>query len=84
MQKLGIPETFSHLVRLLLQDAQASISISGRISKPFSIERGVLQGCPLAPYLFLLVAEALNMAVDTRKIQGILLPGGDDRQLVSQ
>lgn len=46
------------------------------------------EGCPLAPYLFLLVAEALNLAAkaeqSTVKIQSIFLPNSDDRQLVSQ
>jgi len=88
MEKIGIPETFTHLVWMLLQDASASVTINGHMSKPFPIQRGVQQGCPLALYLFLLVAEALNMATKDKQRLGrileIQLPDSEDRQLISQ
>ena len=39
----------------------------------FSLSRGVRQGCPLSPYLFILCAKVLGNAVrnDTGPIQGI-------------
>lgn len=43
---------------MLLEGASASISLNGFHTDTFSIGQGVRQGCPLAPYLFLLVAEA--------------------------
>lgn len=62
MKKLGIPDSFSHIVMMLLQDASASVLINGQPTPPFLIRRGVRQGCPLAPYLFLFVGETLHMA----------------------
>jgi len=47
----------------------------------------VRQGCPLAPYLFLIVGEALNVAVKNLKkkgeISGIALPTSEDEQLIN-
>jgi len=88
MRKIGIPDTFTHIVQMLLQDASASVLINGQISSSFAIQRGVRQGCPLAPYLFLLVGEAFNVAAKENqrlgKIQGIQLPESEDRQLLFQ
>jgi len=88
MKKIGIPDTFTHIVQMLLQDTSASVLINGQILSSFAIQRRVHQGCPLTPYLFLLVGEAFNMAAkeDQRlnKIQGIQLPQSEDYQLLSQ
>jgi hypothetical protein len=37
--------------------------MNGKASKALVIERGVRQGCPLAPYLLLIVGEALNVKI---------------------
>lgn len=56
--------------------------------KEFQIERGVGQGCPLAPYLFLLVGEVIThiikKAVASGRLRGITLPGGTKQQSISQ
>jgi len=64
MRKLGIPDSFIHLVMMLLQDMSTSILLNGKMTPSFHIKRSVRQGCPLAPYLFLLIGEALNMATN--------------------
>jgi len=47
----------------------------------FQIKRGVRQGCPLAPYLFLIMDEVLNIMIKqatTRgEIHGIKIPSGE-------
>ena len=46
------------------------------------------QGCPLAPYLFLIVGEVLThiikKAVAEGRLRGIYLPGGRKQQCISQ
>lgn len=57
-------------------------------TKAFSVLRSVKQGWPLAPYLFLFVEEALNMAakhrLSTSEFKGITLPTKATEQIISQ
>lgn len=55
---------------MLLKNASATIMLNGKPTDSFPIERGVRQGCPLAPYLFLLIGEALHIAVTKEQKQG--------------
>jgi hypothetical protein len=49
-----------------------------KLSKDFCIERGVWHGCPLAPYLFLVVGENVDATIKEKqwlgRLQGIKLP----------
>jgi len=51
MMKMGIPDSFIDLTKMLLQDASASVILNGKATASFPIQRGVRQGCPLAPWL---------------------------------
>jgi hypothetical protein len=88
MTQLGIPEEYLQMVKPLFADAKASICLNGGETAPFSINHGVCQGCPLAPLLFLFVAEALNAAVKAAQgkgeLQGISLSDGLAQQLLVQ
>lgn len=67
MEKFGILEEFIRMTKLLLLDASASVKVNGNVSDIFPIGRGVRQGCPLAPYLLLIVAEVLNVMDGSRR-----------------
>jgi hypothetical protein len=79
MERLGFPIEFIRMTKLLFYEARASVSINGRLTQKFVITQGVRQGCPLAPYLFLIIGEVLNMSVKAEvhagRIRGIMLPG---------
>nr|GEX20199.1 putative ribonuclease H protein At1g65750 family [Tanacetum cinerariifolium] len=49
------------------------IKVNGSPSKEFEFERGVRQGDPLAPFLFILVAEGLNAIVSEPLEKGIFI-----------
>lgn len=57
-------------------DVQSSVDINGHLSPFYSLSRGVRQGCPLSPLLYVLVAEVLacNIRANPR-IVGLSLPG---------
>lgn len=78
MEKLGMITSFINMIILLFQDATVSVNINSQMTKSFQLHIGVRQGCPLAPYLFIIVAEALNVAVKHtmryRELKGITLP----------
>lgn len=68
--RLGFPSEFISMTKLLFGEASASVRVNGCISRTFPIEKGVRQGCPLAPYLFLIIAEALNAMVKVEEALG--------------
>lgn len=61
IKRLGFPPFFIHMTELLFTGAMASVSVNGNRTSKFPISQGVRQGCPLAPYLFLIVGEVLNI-----------------------
>ena len=67
------PKLRSH-VRTLYQDTSAAVLNNGHTSKWFRLERGVRQGCPLSPYLFILLAETLSCKIrENDAIKGITI-----------
>ena len=59
-------------VKTLYNDIYATVLNNGHISNWFSISRGVRQGCPLLPYLFILAVETLANRIRTdNDVRGI-------------
>ena len=59
-------------VKTLYSHTESCILNNGWASNLFEIQRGVRQGCPLSPYLFVLSAEVLATAIrETTNIKGI-------------
>ena len=59
-------------IRLFYTDITSCVQNNGWSSDFFSLNRGVRQGCPLSPYLFLLCAEVLGNTVrNDKQIKGI-------------
>jgi hypothetical protein len=88
MERLGFPSEFINMSKLLFRDARACVSVNGRLTEKFTITQGVRQGCPLAPYLFLIIGEVLNMSIKAEAsighIRGITLPGTLELQIILQ
>jgi hypothetical protein len=88
LESLGFPPLFLNMTRLLFHNAVARVSINGKSTPAFPIQQGVRQGCPLVPYLFLVVGEILNHTimreVQRGRIQGINLPGALEPQTIAQ
>ena len=60
---------FIKLVSTVMNDTNACVQNGGWISDSFPTERGIRQGCPLSPLLFVLAVEI--MAIRIRKDKGI-------------
>ena len=75
MRWMGFGSTFVARVAALHADTTGVFQVNGVESQPFPITRGIRQGCPLAPLLFLIAVEplALGFSQDPR-VQGMRLP----------
>ncbi|GKB25845.1 RNA-directed DNA polymerase, eukaryota, partial [Tanacetum coccineum] len=79
LEAFGFGHIWCKWIRGILYSNKASILINGSPSKEFFCYRGLKQGDPLAPYLFILIMESLhlsfNRVVDEGLFKGVQLPG---------
>ena len=73
---LGFGPSFISWVRLLYTDIRSAILINGYTSNCFFPSRGVRQGCPLSPLLYVISIEVLAANLRAHpSIVGLRLPG---------
>ena len=73
---MGFGPSFISWVKLLYTDVCNSIFINGYTSRSFKPSRGVRQGCPLSPLLYVLTMEVLAVNIRANPaIKGLSLPG---------
>ena len=82
---MGFGPSFISWVDLFYCRVQSTVNVNGYLSPFFSLSRGVRQGCPLSPLLYVLVSEVLaaNIRCNPR-ISGLCLPGLSPLSPISQ
>lgn len=73
LQKLGFGDPFCKFIRTLYNNANCSINLKSGTSPRFQLSRGVRQGCPVSPYLFLVAAQLLSSFLLSTHLQGITI-----------
>ena len=76
LAKLGFGPVFCQWVSLFYNNVFSRIICNGKLSEPVFLGRGVRQGCPLSPLLYVLVSEVLSTQIrNCPDIVGFRLPG---------
>ncbi|GLT28935.1 hypothetical protein SLA2020_038370 [Shorea laevis] len=72
MWRLGFGEKWREWIKECLQTASVSVLVNGSPTEEFKMERGIRQGDPIAPFLFLIVAEGLHGLIESAKSKDLL------------
>ena len=84
-KSFGFGPYFMRWVETLMKGRLSCAKNGGFISRPFNVERGVRQGCPIAPLIFVLAVEILALSIrQDERIKGIQLPGSQVHIKLSQ
>ena len=98
LSRLGFGEKWVSWIKGCLESSSVSVLVNGSPSREFTPTRGLRQGDPIAPFLFLVVVEGLaglvRKAVRLKKLEGVtvgvnqievsLLQFADDTLVVCQ
>lgn len=72
MLKMGFVSKWIDWVLLCMSTVKYSFLMSGREVGPIILKRGLRQGDPISPYLFLLCAEGLSALIQRKQEMGCL------------
>ena len=72
LKEMGFDSKWRKWIRTCTTTASISILINGAPSKPFQMKRGLRQGDPISPYLFVMMAEVLNKMLSKAASMGLL------------
>ncbi|KAJ9560947.1 hypothetical protein OSB04_006107 [Centaurea solstitialis] len=71
MESMGFGSKWISWVEGCLKSARISVLVNGSPTNEFPMERGLRQGDPIAPFLFLIVAEGLHIMVEEALDKGL-------------
>jgi hypothetical protein len=81
LQNFGFPDKWQTWISAVLSSGSSAILLNGVAGKSFKCKRGVRQGDPLSPLLFVIAVELLQILVNKAASQDLLkapLPHEDD------
>ncbi len=74
LRRFGFGHSFIKIVQTFYKNINSNVSLVNGVSPRFVISRGIRQGCPISHFLFVLVAEFLNIFIThCLDVQGILV-----------
>ena len=85
IEKLGYSKIFINFIKKIYQNTKSMISNNGFLSTPFSLSRGVRQGCPLFLLLYIISGEVLSLNIKAnKKTVGYPVPNQKQQLKLSQ
>jgi hypothetical protein len=74
LKEFGFGPYFMKWIQILYNNIVSMVSNNGHMSETFFLERGIRQGCPISPYIFIICAELLAQKIrNTPNAQGLLI-----------
>eukprot|EP00253_Pinus_taeda_P009137 PITA_09137 len=70
LKAFGFCSTWIKWVMALIRSPRYSILINGAPSDPFAPSRGIRQGDPLSPFLFIILMEGLSRTIAKKQVEG--------------
>lgn len=74
MRRMGFGSRWMKWMKACVFSCSMSILVNGSPTKDFKAEKGLRQGDPLSPFLFLLAVEGLNSLMQNDTLQGCFQP----------
>jgi len=71
----GFGNYFQKAIKTLYKGCNSSVKLARGTSGRFEIGRGIRQGCPISPFLFLLATQIMALHIKTGHFQGIAAVG---------
>ena len=82
LDKMNFGPSFIRWVKILYTNISSCVANNGHTSRYFPLQRGVRQGDPLSPYLFILAVEVLAQKIrENNKIKGIKIRENHEKLL---
>uniref|UniRef100_A0A8C6MA25 Reverse transcriptase domain-containing protein n=1 Tax=Nothobranchius furzeri TaxID=105023 RepID=A0A8C6MA25_NOTFU len=75
LEKCGFGPYFCSTIKTLYNNNNSSIKLKFGTSQRFVLSRGIRQGCPISPYLFLIVVQFLFTHISQSPLRGIKIVG---------
>lgn len=77
LEHIGFGSKWQNWMSLLLSTATVRVILNGEPGKPVHMARGLRQGDPLSPMIFVIVMDVLHRLLAQASRQGILQPSGN-------
>lgn len=78
LRRRGFHPSFVTLVATIHENTAGRFLVNGFLSSPLQIAGGIRQGCPLAPFLFLIAIDTLYHRIDEHsEIRGVTIRNGE-------
>jgi hypothetical protein len=74
LSAFGFSPDFIRLIKACIGEPWIAPLVNGRPKNYFKATRGIRQGCPLSPFLYILMADSLSRKLTTKKLTGTI-PG---------
>jgi hypothetical protein len=78
LERLGFGQRWRDIISLIWSTTSSRILLNGEPGQPIKHRRGLRQGDPLSPMLFILAMDPLQRVLDIATSQGLLQPIGAD------